>query len=141
MPSLDSVSAPDAVRQFDRRVHPSLGNRSAYVLEPKFDGLSLELVYEGGRFVRASTRGDGVRGDDVTENVKTISSLPLRFRTDRGRVPRVLAVRAEVLMHIEDFTALNAALERERKPVFANPRNAAAGSIRSSSRPSPRSVV
>jgi DNA ligase (NAD+) len=130
MLSLDSVTTPEAIRQFDRRIRQALGDRTKYVLEPKFDGLSLELVYEDGRFVRASTRGDGVRGEDVTKNVKTISSLPLRLRIGLGSVSRVLAVRAEALMHIDDFTALNAALEREGKPVFANPRNAAAGSIR-----------
>ncbi len=130
MLSLDSVTAPDDVRQFDRRIRHSLGDRTTYVLEPKFDGLSLELVYEDGGFVRASTRGDGVRGEDVTHNVRTIPALPLRLRTGAAAAPRVLAVRAEALMHIDDFTALNAALEREGKPVFANPRNAAAGSIR-----------
>jgi DNA ligase (NAD+) len=130
MLSLDSVTAPDDVRQFDRRVRQSLGDRAKYVLEPKFDGLSLELVYEDGGFVRASTRGDGVRGEDVTHNVRTIPALPLRLRTGAAAAPRVLAVRAEALMHIDDFSALNAALEREGKPVFANPRNAAAGSIR-----------
>jgi DNA ligase (NAD+) len=130
MLSLDSVTTPEEVRQFDRRIRQALGERTQYVLEPKFDGLSLELVYEEGRFVRASTRGDGVRGEDVTHNVKTISALPLRLRTGAAAAPRVLAVRAEALMHINDFTALNAALEGEGKPVFANPRNAAAGSIR-----------
>jgi DNA ligase (NAD+) len=130
MLSLDSVTTPEAVHQFDRRIRRSLSDRTKYVLEPKFDGLSLELVYEDGGFVRASTRGDGVRGEDVTQNVKTIPSLPLRLGTGAGPAPRVLAVRAEALMHINDFTALNAALEREEKPVFANPRNAAAGSIR-----------
>jgi DNA ligase (NAD+) len=166
MLSLDSVTAPDAVRQFDHRIRQSsasakaparprrpasakapavrrsfseggssqseggLGDRTKYVLEPKFDGLSLELVYEDGGFVRASTRGDGMRGEDVTQNVRTIPALPLRLRTGAAAAPRVLAVRAEALMHIDDFTALNAALEREGKPVFANPRNAAAGSIR-----------
>jgi DNA ligase (NAD+) len=130
MLSLDSVTMPDAVRQFDRRISQSLRDRTTYVLEPKFDGLSLELVYEDGGFVRASTRGDGVRGEDVTHNVRTIPALPLRLRTGAAAAPRVLAVRAEALIHIDDFVALNAALEREDKPVFANPRNAAAGSIR-----------
>jgi DNA ligase (NAD+) len=149
MLSLDSVTTAEAVHQFDRRIRQSsafakapagprhdskseggVDERTKYVLEPKFDGLSLELVYEDAGFVRASTRGDGVRGEDVTQNVKTIPSLPLRLRTGAGPAPRVLAVRAEALMHVDDFTALNAALEREGKPVFANPRNAAAGSIR-----------
>lgn len=98
MLSLDSVTAPDAVRQFDRRIRRSIGDRTKYVLEPKFDGLSRELVYEDGGFVRASTRGDGVRGEDVTHNVRTIPALPLRLRTGAAAAPRVLAVRAEALM-------------------------------------------
>jgi len=129
MLSLDSSTSPDVVRQFDRRIRQAVRDRPMrYVLEPKFDGLSLELVYEDGRFVRASTRGDGVRGEGVTENVKAIRSVPLQLRG--AQTPRVLAVRAEALMHIDDFQRLNAALEREGRPVFANPRNAAAGSIR-----------
>ncbi len=130
MLSLDSVTTPEAIHQFDRRMRQSLGDRTKYVLEPKFDGLSLELVYQDGGFVRASTRGDGIRGEDVTQNVKTIPSLPLRLHAGTGGAPRVLAVRAEALMHIDDFAALNASLEGAGKPVFANPRNAAAGSIR-----------
>jgi DNA ligase (NAD+) len=129
MLSLNSSTNPDAVRQFDRRVRQALDGRPVtYVIEPKFDGLSLEIVYEDGQFVRASTRGDGVRGEGVTENVKAIRSVPLRLRGKHA--PRVLAVRAEALMHIDDFQQLNAALERQGKPLFANPRNAAAGSIR-----------
>lgn len=111
MLSLESVTTTDAVRQFDRRIRQSLGDRAKYVPEPKFDGLSLELVYENGGFVRASTRGDGVRGEDVTHNVRTIPALPLRLRTGTA-VPRLLAVRAEALMHIDDFIALNDALAK-----------------------------
>jgi DNA ligase (NAD+) len=129
MLSLESVTDADSVRRFDERIRASLGGSAVrYVLEPKFDGLSLEVVYRDGRLLRASTRGDGERGEGVTENVKTIRSVPLRLR---GRsLPRLLAVRGEAIMRLADFRALNRRLEQDGQPPFANPRNAAAGSIR-----------
>ncbi len=131
MLSLDSVTDPQEVRRFDQRVRDALeGSKVRYVAEPKFDGLSLELVYEDGALARASTRGDGERGEGVTENVKTIRSVPLRLRDGERRTPALLAVRGEAILRVEDFRRLNEELEREGKPVFANPRNAAAGSIR-----------
>ena len=129
MLSLESVTDPADVRRFDERVRAAAGRPSVrYMVEPKFDGLSLELVYRNGLLDRASTRGDGERGEGVTENVKTIRSVPLRLHG--ARPPRLLAVRGEAIMRIADFEALNARLARERQPRFANPRNAAAGSIR-----------
>jgi len=122
MLSLESMTDPREVFRFVQRV------RAPLVLEPKFDGASIELVYEDGRLVRASTRGDGQRGEGVTENVKTIRSVPLRLRGPRP--PKILAVRGEVLMPVAAFRELSAQLEREGKPLFANPRNAAAGSLR-----------
>ncbi|MGZ4810387.1 MAG: NAD-dependent DNA ligase LigA, partial [Thermoanaerobaculia bacterium] len=103
-------------------------NTPRYVVEPKFDGLSLEVVFREGILLRASTRGDGERGEGVTENVKTIRPVPLRLHGEH--VPRLLAVRGEVIMRTEDFRALNTRLQRQGQPLFANPRNAAAGSIR-----------
>jgi DNA ligase (NAD+) len=129
--SLESVTDAEAVRRFDERVRREAALREvAYTVEPKFDGLSLEIVYEGGVLVRASTRGDGTVGEGVTANVKTIRSVPLRLRTDRRPAPRLLAVRGEALMRVADFRALNEKLAAEGKPRFANPRNAAAGSVR-----------
>jgi DNA ligase (NAD+) len=129
--SLESVTDPDAVRRFDERVRSALGGRKPrYMLEPKLDGLSLEVVYRHGVLERASTRGDGEHGEGVTENVKTIRSVPLRLEGPRRAVPSLLAVRGEAMMHAADFRALNARLERQGLPPFANPRNAAAGSIR-----------
>lgn len=129
MLSLESVSDVEAVRRFDERVRATLGDRrTRYVVEPKFDGLSLEVVYRDGLLTAASTRGDGEKGEGVTENVKTIRSVPLRLHGDAP--PRLLAVRGEAFMPLGDFRALNARLERKGQPVFANPRNAAAGSIR-----------
>jgi DNA ligase (NAD+) len=128
--SLESTIDPQAVRQFDRRIRASLGPSIRYILEPKFDGLSIEVVYERGRLVSGSTRGDGQRGEDVTANVRTIRAVPLRLREDPVPIPRLLAVRGEVLMRRADFAALNERLRRAGEPLFANPRNAAAGSVR-----------
>jgi DNA ligase (NAD+) len=129
MLSLESVTDVDAVRRFDERIRSTAPNKTVrYVVEPKFDGLSLEVVYQEGILLRASTRGDGERGEGVTENVKTIRSVPLRLHGEH--VPRLLAVRGEAIMRREDFRALNTRLQRQGLPLFANPRNAAAGSIR-----------
>ncbi|MGE5278199.1 MAG: NAD-dependent DNA ligase LigA [Acidobacteriota bacterium] len=131
MLSLESVTDPDDVRRFDERVRQALGrDRLAYVAEPKLDGLSVEVVYERGALARASTRGDGERGEGVTENVRTIPSVPLRLREEGPPVPRLLSVRGEVLMPVQAFRRLNAELERKGEVLFANPRNAAAGSLR-----------
>ena len=131
MLSLESIVDPDDVRRFDERIRKALpGREVSYIAEPKFDGLSIEVVYEQGVLARASTRGDGERGEGVTANVKTIPSVPLRLLEDRQPAPALLAVRGEALMHADDFEELNAELEREGKPPFANPRNAAAGSLR-----------
>jgi DNA ligase (NAD+) len=128
MLSLESVTDAEAVRRFDERIRTTARKSVPYVVEPKFDGLSLEVVYEHGVLARASTRGDGEHGEGVTENVKTIRSVPLRLH---GRhVPQLLAVRGEAIMRVADFEALNERLRRSKQPLFANPRNAAAGSIR-----------
>lgn len=130
MLSLESTIDAEAVRRFDARMRAAVGADVRYVLEPKFDGLSIEVVYEDGRFVSASTRGDGERGEDVTANVRTIRAVPLRLRDAAVEPPRLLAVRGEVLMRRADFAAVNQRLERTGQPRFANPRNAAAGSVR-----------
>ncbi|WP_418285540.1 NAD-dependent DNA ligase LigA [Halorubrum sp. DTA46] len=133
MRSIDSAVEADAVREFDRRVRSGLetegfdSDDAAYVCEPKFDGLSVEVVYEDGEYVRAATRGDGVEGDDVTEQVRTIRSVPDRLR---GDPPATLAVRGEVYMPRDAFAAYNEALIERGEEPFANPRNAAAGTLR-----------
>jgi DNA ligase (NAD+) len=130
MLSLDSDREEEVLRRFDERLRRLLGDEHevSYVLEPKLDGASLELVYEDGRLVRAATRGDGVRGEDVTPNVRTIKSVPLALRG--GKPPALLAVRGEVIMHTAPFEKLNERLLAEGKEAFANPRNAAAGALR-----------
>ncbi|WP_336035743.1 NAD-dependent DNA ligase LigA [Halobacterium yunchengense] len=126
MLSIDASGDADDVREFADRVERGVGDVD-FVCEPKFDGLSLEVVYEDGRYVRAATRGDGRTGEDVTENVRTIESVPQRLR---GDPPEFLAVRGEVYMPRDAFQAYNAErVERGDQP-FANPRNAAAGTLR-----------
>jgi len=131
MLSLDSDKDHEALKKYDERMRKALGTASvAYVVEPKFDGASVELVYEGGLLARASTRGDGVVGEGITENVRTISAVPLRLRGTSHGVPSYLAVRGEVILRIDAFEQLNERLLAEGRSPFANPRNAAAGSLR-----------
>ncbi|OGX11403.1 MAG: DNA ligase (NAD(+)) LigA, partial [Nitrospirae bacterium RIFCSPLOWO2_12_FULL_63_8] len=130
MRSLDSILDREDVLAFDKRMHKELGeSRVGYTVEPKYDGLSVELVYEHGRFVRGSTRGDGVTGEDVTINLRTLRSLPLQLQSD-SHPPARLVVRGEVYMRLDDFQALNRRITERGEDAFANPRNAAAGSLR-----------
>ena len=116
---------------FDNRMQKELGlNRVNYIAEPKLDGLGVELVYENGSFVYGSTRGDGFQGEDITHNLKTINSVPLTLRNDDLPAPSLLEVRGEVFIKKEDFKHLNKNQKNTDKPLFSNPRNAAAGSIR-----------
>ena len=131
MLSLDNAFSHDEMREFDRRIKKLL-NRKAdieYTVEPKYDGLAMELTYENGFLVRASTRGDGYEGEDVTRNIKTIRSVPIKIEED-GVVPELMDLRGEVYMEIGEFKKLNRRREAAGEPPFANPRNAAAGSVR-----------
>jgi DNA ligase (NAD+) len=129
MLSLDSLVDPDEVRAFDLRMKRELStDHIEYTVEPKFDGLSVELVYDHGTFVRGSTRGDGNVGEDITINLRTIRSLPLQLQA--GTYPDHVVVRGEVYMRLSDFHALNRRMTERGDDVFANPRNAAAGSLR-----------
>jgi DNA ligase (NAD+) len=131
MLSLDSTQDPDEVRRFDERVRKGVDTEQVeYVLEPKLDGVSIELVYEDGVLSRAVTRGDGRRGEGVTENVRTIHSVPLRLLEEERPAPALLAVRGEVLMPLSDFEALNQRLVEHGEEPFANPRNATSGALR-----------
>jgi DNA ligase (NAD+) len=130
MLSLDNTFSEKELRAFDERVRRGLGDGKVdYVAEPKIDGLSVSLRYENGYFVTGATRGDGFTGEDVTENLKTVKNLPLTLKGGR-KVPRVLEVRGEVYMTREAFLKVNQQREEAGEPLFANPRNAAAGSIR-----------
>jgi DNA ligase (NAD+) len=131
MLSLDSTQEADEVRRFDDRIRKALGDETpAYILEPKLDGASIELVYEAGVLVRAVTRGNGREGEDVTGNVRTIPTVPLRLRTDERPAPPFAAFRGEVMMYLSDFEAFNARLVESGQEPYASPRNSAAGSIR-----------
>ena len=127
MLSLEATTEEADVLRFAASVAAAVGHPPAWVVEPKYDGLSVELIYEGGALRTAATRGDGERGEDVTANVRTIRALPLALR---GRPPARLAVRGEVILRPSAFGALNRALGEAGRPQFANPRNAAAGSLR-----------
>ncbi|MCF7521414.1 NAD-dependent DNA ligase LigA [Neisseria sp. ZJ106] len=125
----DGVFDHSEMLAFDERVRNGLGGETPeYVIEPKFDGLAISLTYENGLLVQAATRGDGVSGEDVTRNVKTIANIPLRLHG--GDVPEFLEVRGEVLMLKADFIRLNEFQTVNNQKLFANPRNAAAGSLR-----------
>jgi DNA ligase (NAD+) len=137
--SLDSLMEASDVREFDERVKRGLGleaeglfagEKVAYMAEPKFDGLSIELVYEDGVFVRGSTRGDGEVGEDVTENLRTIRAIPLRLRDDGPPSRGTIAIRGEVLIPLPSFQELNQKLIAAGDEPFANARNAAAGTVR-----------
>jgi DNA ligase (NAD+) len=130
MLSLENAFTPEEVQAFDKRVHERLDIERLldYTCEPKLDGLAVSLRYEQGIFVQGATRGDGVTGEDVTENIRTIAEVPLRLQGND--YPDVLEVRGEVYMSKASFAALNAKAEKNGEKVFVNPRNAAAGSLR-----------
>jgi len=130
MLSLDNAFSDEELRDFDRRVRDRLKTEDdiEYVCEPKLDGLAVSLHYESGVLTRAATRGDGYTGEDITANIRTIPSVPLKLRGDN--VPELVEVRGEVYMPREGFETLNKRLADKGEKTFVNPRNAAAGSLR-----------
>jgi DNA ligase (NAD+) len=129
MMSLANVFSEEELRAWARRVQGALGSqRIRYVCELKFDGTAVSLTYENGAFVRGATRGDGVQGEDVTSNLRTVRSIPLRLHAKR--VPRFVEIRGEVFLSKRAFEAINRDRGAAGAPLFANPRNAAAGSLR-----------
>ncbi len=131
MLSLDNAFSMADIETWAERVHRDVGKSSLhYLTEVKIDGLAIALVYENGRLVRGVTRGDGRTGEDVTLNVRTIESIPKVLAGDAATHPELIEVRGEVFMLVAEFDALNAAQVAAGKPPFANPRNAAAGSLR-----------
>jgi DNA ligase (NAD+) len=129
MLSLNNAFSAGEVGEFDRRCREGTGRESiSYVAEPKIDGLAISLTYEHGGLIRAATRGDGRTGEDVTLNVRSISAIPLRLRSDR--VPPSLEVRGEVFMPVPGFEQLNQQQKARNEKLYVNPRNAAAGSLR-----------
>jgi DNA ligase (NAD+) len=131
MMSLDNAFTLEELRAWAARAERDVGTEAEFLCEMKIDGLAVDLVYEKGRLVRAATRGDGRTGEDITLNVRTIDSVPIRL-TSKGAppIPDVLEVRGEVFFGLKEFEELNASLVEEGKAPFANPRNSAAGSLR-----------
>ena len=134
MLSLDNAMSYDQLRDFDRRVRQGSGRvKIEYIAEHKFDGLSISLQYEQAGLARGVTRGDGRTGEDVTANVRTIRSIPLRVDSavlKKLKLPNTFDVRGEVLMPLKSFEAMNRQQEESGGKIFVNPRNAAAGSVR-----------
>ncbi|CAN0594104.1 unnamed protein product, partial [Ectocarpus sp. 12 AP-2014] len=130
MLSLDNAFSDEELQDFDRRVRDRLKTDDLidYVCEPKLDGLAVSLHYEQGALTRAATRGDGYAGEDITANIRTIPSVPLKLRGEQ--VPDLVEVRGEVYMPKAGFEALNQSLTNKGEKAFVNPRNAAAGSLR-----------
>ncbi len=131
MLSLDNTYSADEIRRFDERVKKNLsGEKVEYAVELKFDGVSISLLYELGKWKRGATRGDGESGDDVTENLKTIRSIPVEFRGNVSGVPEAIEVRGEVFMAKKTLDDINRDKDSRGEELFANPRNAAAGSLK-----------
>jgi DNA ligase (NAD+) len=132
MLSLNNAMAPEELEEFEERIRRFLkiSDNIEYAVEPKIDGLAVELVYVDGKFSQGSTRGDGINGENITVNLKTIHSIPLSLRADGHALPRRLEIRGEVFLPLHAFQKMNREREEEGQAVFANPRNAAAGSLK-----------
>lgn len=131
MLSLDNAFSIEELIDFDERVRRLLGNSNPveYTVEPKYDGLAVELSYRNGLLYKASTRGDGYVGEDITQNIKTIKAIPLRIE-GVDPTPEEIDIRGEVYMNIDEFERINRERQQKGEPIFANPRNAASGSVR-----------
>ena len=131
MMSIDNVMNENEAYDFDKRINKLLEtmNGNEYIGQPKFDGVSASITYKEGTLSNAATRGNGKTGEEITNNIKTIRSIPLKFRSLKG-IPRIIEIRGEVIYPINSFKNLNKELAEEGEPVFANPRNAASGALR-----------
>ena len=132
MLSLENAFSDGEAREFEARLQRFLRTHEEfyYVFEPKMDGVAVNLTYEQGRLAGGATRGDGRRGEDVTQNLKTIPTILLKLLSDAAPAPELLEVRGEVYMELADFNRLNDQRLAQGEPAFANPRNSAAGSLR-----------
>ena len=129
MLSLSNAMTADEIIHFNQQITKALGSDVEYVAEPKLDGVAVEVVYQNGEFAFGSTRGDGVTGEDISSNLKTIKSIPLRLY-DGYKIPELLEIRGEVFIKKNDFKKLNSDRLKNEKSIFANPRNCASGSLR-----------
>src|SRR5580765_6316183 len=132
MLSLNNAMDPQELVEFEERIQRFLKHNESidYAVEPKIDGLAVEIVYLEGKFTLGSTRGDGVNGEDITANLRTIRSIPLTLRVDGQAIPKRLEIRGEVFLPLKAFQKMNRDRDEQGQPVFANPRNAAAGSLK-----------
>ena len=131
MYSLDNSYSIEELKEWQKRVEKGLPNQKIeYVAELKIDGVSASLTYRDGEFVLGATRGDGITGEDVTPNLKTIHSIPLRLKAGKHQPPKLLDVRGEIYIPKKDFEKLNEERQKEGKEFFANPRNATSGSVK-----------
>jgi DNA ligase (NAD+) len=130
MLSLGNTYSEEELTEFDKRVRKAIGSDVEYVCELKFDGVAVSLTYRDGVLFQAATRGDGIRGDDITTNLRTIRSVPLRIRGNGEALPPEIVVRGEVFLPLESFNRLNAAREDIGETLLANPRNAASGTLK-----------
>lgn len=130
MLSLNNAFSPEEVGEFVRRCERAIGTVGGYVCELKIDGLAISLLYEDGRLVRGATRGNGVEGEDVTAQLRTVRSIPVTLRETERTIPKIVEVRGECYMPKPAFAQLNERLDEAGKPRYANPRNAAAGAVR-----------
>jgi DNA ligase (NAD+) len=132
MLSLNNAMDPQELVEFEERIQRFLKHNESidYAVEPKIDGLAVEIVYLDGKFTLGSTRGDGVNGEDITANLRTIRSIPLTLRVDGQAIPKRLEIRGEVFLPLKAFQKMNRDRDEQGQPVFANPRNAAAGSLK-----------
>jgi DNA ligase (NAD+) len=132
MLSLNNATDPEEMEEFEARIRRFLRSTEPieYNVEPKIDGVAVELLYVDGRFTLGSTRGDGIQGEDITLNLRTIRSIPLMLRMDKRKAPERFEVRGEVFLSRQAFQLMNREREEQGQPLFANPRNAAAGSLK-----------
>ena len=132
MLSLNNAMDPQELVEFEERIQRFLKHNESidYAVEPKIDGLAVEIVYVNGKFSLGSTRGDGINGEDITANLRTIRSIPLMLRADGQAIPKRLEIRGEVFLPLKAFQKMNRDREEQGQSVFANPRNAAAGSLK-----------
>ena len=132
MLSLNNAMDPQELVEFEESIQRFLKHNESidYAVEPKIDGLAVEIVYLDGKFTLGSTRGDGINGEDITANLRTIRSIPLTLRADGQAIPKRLEIRGEVFLPLKAFQKMNRDREEQGQPVFANPRNAAAGSLK-----------
>jgi len=128
MLSLGNTYSEDELKDFDARIKKAIGDKFEYICEIKFDGVAISLTYENGVLKTAATRGDGVRGDDITPNARTIRTIPLKI--NKEGIPYLFEVRGEVFLPLETFTKINKEKEDIGEPLFANPRNAASGTLK-----------